>query len=446
MRSPVGLALALPCVLAGGLVGSCSPQDSTKKLNILVVSIDTLRADHLGCYGYARPTSPNIDAFAAKAAVFENAHSSASWTLPSFASLFTSLYSTSHGCWKVDSRLESEHDTLAEHLRDAGWDTSLIVPHVFLSGQYGLQQGFVHIDDTLVRTASESNKVISSPAMTEKSIAWLERKHQSPDDSPFFLWVHYFDPHDEYLPHAGYSEQFGLQSDIDLYDGEIRWVDEHVARLLKRVDELYGLDQTVVAIVADHGEEFGEHGFQRHGYTLYQEAVRIPLIVHVPGHAARRVSDLVSNIDFMPTLLEVAGVPPRGLQQGRSLMPLLRGESLPPRGALSEVRWHDDQDMRCWREESWKLHEDRSHGKERDELYDLAADPRETTNLLATRQDALTVLRESLGHMLGTALQHAKRFPQPRRYTPPPGDQARLSALGYAEDEVQQPAQTEAPK
>jgi hypothetical protein len=134
------------------------------------------------------------------------------------------------------------------------------------------------------------------------------------------------------------------------------------------------------------------------------------------------------------------------LQQGRSLMPLLRGETLPPRGALSEVRWHDDQDMRCWREESWKLHEDRSHGKERDELYDLAADPREQTNLLSTRQDALTRMRDSLGHMLGLALQHAKLFPQPRRYTPPPGDQARLSALGYAEDEVQAPVQPETPK
>lgn len=414
---------------------TCAPQ-APKRLNIVVVSIDTLRADHLGCYGYGRPTSPSIDAFAARSVLFENAHSSASWTLPSFASLFTSLYSTTHGCWKVDSRLESEHDTLAEHLRDAGYDTSLVVPHMFLSGQYGLQQGFVHIDDTLVRTATESNKVVSSPAMTQKAVDWLERKKGSKEDSPFFLWVHYFDPHDLYLPHEGVSEQFGTTEEIDLYDGEIRFVDDHVGRLLKKVDELYGLDRTVVAIVADHGEEFGEHGHRRHGYSLYQEAVRIPLILHAPGMAPRRVEDLVSNIDFMPTLLELAEVAPRGRMEGRSLVPHLQGGSLPPRGALSEVRWHDEQDMRCWREGDLKLHEDRSHGKERDELYDLAADPAERANLLEARAELVARLREGIGHALGSALKLAKLFPQPRRYQPSPGDQARLGALGYAEDEV----------
>jgi arylsulfatase A-like enzyme len=415
-------------------LAACSAE-APRRPNILVVSIDTLRADHLGCYGYERPTSPAIDAIASQAVVFEDAHSSASWTLPSFASLFTSLYSTTHGCWKVDSRLESEHDTLAEHLRDAGWDTCLVVPHMFLSGQYGLQQGFTHIDDSLVRTAIESNKVVSSPAMTEKAIAWLERKRGSPDDSPFFLWVHYFDPHDLYLPHEGISEQFGTTEEIDLYDGEIRFVDMHVGRLLARAKELFG-DEVVVAIVADHGEEFGEHGHKRHGYSLYQEAVHIPFILRAPGFGPARVPDLVSNIDFMPTILELAGVAPRGRMEGRSLVPLLRGESLPARGALSEVRWHDDQDMRCWREEDWKLHEDRSHGKERDELYDLSADPRERTNLLERRDEVLQRLRTGLGHALGVALQLAKLYPQPRRYQPSPGDAARLGALGYAEDAV----------
>ena len=415
-------------------LAACSAE-APRRPNILVVSIDTLRADHLGCYGYERPTSPAIDAIAAQAVVFEDAHSSASWTLPSFASLFTSLYSTTHGCWKVDSRLESEHDTLAEHLRDAGWDTCLVVPHMFLSGQYGLQQGFTHIDDSLVRTAIESNKVVSSPAMTEKAIAWLERKRGSPDDSPFFLWVHYFDPHDLYLPHEGISEQFGTTEEIDLYDGEIRFTDMHVGRLLARAKELFG-DEVVVAIVADHGEEFGEHGHKRHGYSLYQEAVHIPFILRAPGFGPARVPDLVSNIDFMPTILELAGVAPRGRMEGRSLVPLLRGESLPARGALSEVRWHDDQDMRCWREEDWKLHEDRSHGKERDELYDLSIDPRERTNLLERRDEVLQRLRTGLGHALGVALQLAKLYPQPRRYQPSPGDAARLGALGYAEDAV----------
>src|SRR5438552_2833761 len=226
-----------------GLALGCKPE--AKRPNVLFISIDTLRADHLGTYGYPRGTSPEIDAFATTACVFDAAQSAASWTLPSLASLMTSLYSTTHGCWKLQSRLEPEFTTLAEVLRDAGYDTAMVVPHLFLSAQYGLQQGFTHVDATLIRTAADSDPAISSP--------------------------------------------------------------------------------------------------------------RIPLVLRAPGIAPRRVPDVVSGVDVMPTLLDLCRVPaPSGSCaeiEGKSFVDLLRGEMEAPREALSEVRWHeeDGQDMRALR-------------------------------------------------------------------------------------------------
>jgi arylsulfatase A-like enzyme len=251
-------ALQVLSICALCIALSCTPK--AKRPNVLFISIDTLRADHLGTYGYARGTSPRIDAFAKTACVFESAQSSASWTLPSIASLMTSLYSTTHGCWKIESRLEPEYTTFAEVLRDSGYDTAMAVPHLFLSAQYGLQQGFTHVDDTLIRTGADSDQAISSPGITERGLAFIEEKAKVNDGVPWFLWLHYFDPHDAYLPHAGFSERFGTEKEIDLYDGEIAFTDDHVGRVIERIDALNLAPDTIVVIVADHGEEFGEHG------------------------------------------------------------------------------------------------------------------------------------------------------------------------------------------
>lgn len=434
-------------VLGLALATACAP-DAPKRPNVLLITIDTLRADHLGAYGYARPTSPKIDAFAARSTVFENAHSSASWTLPSLSSIHTSLLSTTHGCWKISSRLEPEFTTAAEILRDVGYDTAMVACHIFLSAQYGLQQGFTHVDDELVRPPSDAAEAISSPGVTERGVRFLERKAAAKDESPWFLWLHYFDPHDTYLPHEGFSETFGIVEEIDLYDGEIAFTDHYVGLVLQRLAELGLEDETIVVITSDHGEEFGEHGFKRHGYTLYQEAVRIPLVVRVPGAASGRVPEVVGNVDVLPTLLEACGIELKSVQgatcahelEGRSLLGAIRGtRALEPREVVAEVRWHDGQDLRMVRDGAWKLIEDQSKDQTRDQsaLYDLGADPAEATDLRESAAARAKALQDLVLHRLGRGLGWAGCYPLVEPYVPTAGDMLRLEGLGYAGSGVQ---------
>jgi len=425
------------------LVTAACAQKPARRPNVLLITIDTLRADHLGCYGYGRPTSPEIDRFATTAVRFDNAHSSSSWTLPSLASMQTSLYSTTHGCWKISSRLEPEFTTGAEMLRDAGFDTAMVACHIFLSAQYGLQQGFTHVDDELVRPPADAAGAISSPGVTQRGVRFLERKAAAAEDVPWYLWLHYFDPHDTYLPHEGFSEPFGTEKEIDLYDGEIAFTDHHVGRVLRRLEELGLDDDTIVVLTADHGEEFGEHGFQRHGYSLHESAVRIPLLVRVPGAAARVVPDVVSNVDILPTLLEACSIRRPALEgpkcaheiEGRSLLAALRGGALgAAHEAVSEVRWHDGQDLRALRSGAWKLVEDQSAERKPDQnaLYDLEHDPGARTNLLERDTARRDALRDALIHRIGRALRWAGCYPLRDPYAPSPGDLQRLQSLGYA--------------
>ncbi len=441
-------------IAALALLGfGCGPEP--KRPNVLLVTIDTLRADHLGAYGYGRPTSPNIDALAAGACVFENAHSSSSWTLPSLASIHTSLYSTTHGCWKISSRLEPEFTTAAELFRDAGYDTAMVACHIFLSAQYGLQQGFTHVDDELVRPPSDAASAISSPGVTERGVKFLEQKAASKDESPWFLWLHYFDPHDTYLAHEGFSETFGTKEEIDLYDGEIAFTDHHVGKVLARLAELGLDDDTIVVLTSDHGEEFGEHGFQRHGYSLYQEAVRIPLVVRVPKAAPRRIADVVSNVDLLPTLAQLCGVKIARIEgascahelEGRDLSGAIRsGAALAPAPAISEVRWHDGQDLRSMRDGAWKIVEDQSQGQKRDQtaLYDFATDPHEKSDLRTKETARFDALRDLVLHRIARSIQWAGCYPLVEPYIPTAGDMQRLEDLGYAGGDV--PGNGEEPK
>jgi len=325
----------------------------------------------------------------------------------------------------------------------------MVACHIFLSAQYGLQQGFTHVDDELVRPPSDAAEAISSPGVTERGVRFLERKAAAGEDSPWFLWLHYFDPHDTYLPHAGYSEQFGTQEEIDLYDGEIAFTDHYVGLVLRRLAELGLEEDTIVVITADHGEEFGEHGFKRHGYSLYQEAVRIPLVVRVPGATPRRVVDVVGNVDVLPTLLETCGIDVHTVAgascahelEGRSLLATIRGTgTLAPREIVSEVRWHDGQDLRMVREGPWKLIEDQSVGQEKDQtaLYDLATDPTEHADAREREAARALALRDLVLHRIGRALRWAGCYPLVEPYTPTAGDMQQLESLGYAGSGVPQ--------
>ncbi len=372
-----------------GCSGSEDPAPRPPQYNILMVGVDTLRANHLGTYGYDKPTSPKIDAFFESAVVFEDAHSSSSWTLPSFASVMTSVYSSTHNCWQFDDALAPEFTTLAESLRDAGNQTGAVVSHMLMRPKFGLGQGFDDYDLTQAHgNLAGSHQIISSPGLTEGAIELLERYAVDPSGKPWFLFVHYFDPHWLYRPHQGLAEEFGTHL-VARYDGEILFTDGYVGKLIDRLDELGLAENTIVVFVSDHGEEFEDHGRMQHGRTLYTEVERIPLAIRYPGILPKRVSEPVSGVDVMPTLLSMLGVPMPILDSpGRSLEPLLRSESIEDSGLLLESRLDQrpDADIEAFVTRKWKLIvETPREGSAMEEvavmLFDREADPAEKVNV-----------------------------------------------------------------
>jgi arylsulfatase A-like enzyme len=419
-------------ILLAALAWSAARNRTRKRPNLLFVSIDTLRADHLGTYGWNRPTSPNLDAFAAKSVVFENAQSSSSWTLPSLATLMTSLLPSTHRCEKDSDRLDPSYTTLAEILRDSGYDTAIVASHYFLNAGHGLQQGFTRVDTRILQDES----AITSPDVTDWGVQWLEDKAAANDGVPWFLWLHYFDPHAPYLEHEGVSEAFGTKEPIDLYDGEIAFTDRHLGRLFEAFERLDFAEDTVVVVVADHGEEFGEHGQFKHGYDLHEEVVHVPLVMRVPGIAPRRVADLVPTVDVFPTLLELCGGRAQNEIEGRSLLPLLRGEPDKPREACSEDRWMFGFDITCLRRGNWKYIDSKRREDVSEMLFDHFADREEKQNLLAQQRDQATALRAGLRARIDRAKALGAGYERHATSDLPPSERERLNKLGYTGGET----------
>ncbi len=418
-------------VLLAALAWSAARNRTKKRPNLLFISIDTLRADHLGTYGWQRPTSPNLDAFAAKGVVFENAQSSSSWTLPSLATLMTSLLPSTHRCEKDSDRLDPSYTTLAEILRDAGYDTAVVASHQFLNAGHGLQQGFTRVDTRIL----QDDFSITSPGVTDWGVQWLEDKAAANDGVPWFLWLHYFDPHSPYLPHAGISEKFGAEQ-IDLYDGEIAFTDQHLGRLLSTFERLGFAEDTIVVVVADHGEEFWEHGHKNHGYDLHEEVVHVPLVFRVPGIAPRRVPELVPTVDVFPTLLELCGARAQNEIEGRSLLPLLRGEPDAPREACSEDRWMFGFNITCLRRGDWKyIDSTRPEDGRREMLFDHSVDRAEKDDQLAKQSARAAELRAGLDARIQRAKALGAGYERHSTSDLPPSERAELRKLGYTGDE-----------
>ena len=328
LRSRTHLPSLLVTLFALGGVSCTESNAEPKRPNILLITVDTLRADHLQPYGYDRPTSPKLAQLAQSAMVFEDAQSSAPWTLPSLASLMTGLPSAAHGCRSFYSSLAPSYGTLAEQLLAGGYDTAAVVSHVFLGRPYGLHQGFVHFDDELVLEMTRSDEVISSVAVSDKGLAFLDAKAAAGEQEPWFLWLHYFDPHSVYQAHPDQVGTFGSKRPVDLYDGEIAFTDQHIGRVLSGLEGLGFDDDTVVVFTADHGEEFRDHGGVDHGHTLYQEQLHLPLIIRVPGEEPGRHPGMVRSIDLPATILDLAT---RALATAsRASYRAARGPTFPP--------------------------------------------------------------------------------------------------------------------
>jgi arylsulfatase A-like enzyme len=383
---------------------------------VVLIVIDTLRPDRLGTYGYARPTSPHIDAFARQSAVFERAYSHSPWTMPSVASMFTSLEPKDHGISDWKQPLDTRLVTLAELLQARGFRTEGYVSHGVLSRLYQFDQGF-DVYDASVVAGRLPRDVSTAREVTDLAVGALAR----PLREPFFMWVHYFDPHDAYLKHDGHD--FGEQPS-DRYDSEIAYTDAQVGRLLEALRRRGLLDTTAVALLSDHGEGFGAHRHLQHTVTLFEELIRIAFVLRVPGVPGQRVRDVVRASDLAPTLLNLLGLPapnefkglPIALRDGRF-------EALPARVVVAETQRFAD--LRALRVGRFKLIQDRASGRAR--LYNLDEDPDEQRNLARQRPDVVERLQALLdAHYAGGT------WSAPRRELPPDLERD-LRSLGYVQ-------------
>ena len=312
---------------------SCTAPQSRAK-NVVLISIDTLRADHLGSYGHAAARTPVLDGLAARGARFERATSVMPLTLPSHSSLMTGTFPTFHGVRDNGGfYLSDEAETLAEVLAVQGYATAGFVAAFVLDSRWGISQGFGHYFDDFDLAEQRDAKgmdAIQRPGrdVVDQAINWLDRRAESVDSkSPFFTWLHLYDPHTPYTAPDDLARQFPATRE-GAYDAEIAETDRQIGRLFEHLKSLGELDDTLVVVVADHGEMLGEHDEVTHGFFIYEAATHIPMIFSGPGVDPTVVPDQVRIIDVMPTVLDLLGKSPSSAVQGASLLPLLRGEPL----------------------------------------------------------------------------------------------------------------------
>jgi arylsulfatase A-like enzyme len=407
-------ALLLLAALACGRSAAPVPD------RIVLVSVDTLRADHVGCYGASGAHTPHLDALAARGVRFAAAFSPTPLTLPAHATLLTGRDPMAHGVRHNSiHRLPPAVSTLAERLAAAGRATAAVVGARVLERRFGLDRGFAHYDDA-VRGGPRGPTGYaerSAEEVVDAALAWLAT---APDR--FFLWVHLYDPHRPYAPPPGFASAFAARP----YDGEIAFADAQIGRLLAAIRERWGEAGLLVVATADHGESLGEHGELTHGYFLYDATQRVPLLLRGPGvPEGRTLGAPVSLADVAPTILALAGAPPLEGASGRDLASFFRGARRPPeRGIYLETLatqldfgWSPLLGIRTDRFKYVRA--------PRPELYDLAADPGETRDLAREHPEQARALDAELAALLSetpTAPAPAQLDAQAR---------AELRELGY---------------
>lgn len=404
--------------------------------NVLVYMIDTLRADRTSLYGHERDTTPFLKRLGSQGVVFEDCHVQSTWTKPSVASLMTSLYSVTHGIYQETDRIPAGATTLAEQMRQAGYVTASMVSNPFAGRTTGLDRGFDYVSEfpAVQRYNSESQRATDSEALNGLLLPWLEQHH----DEPFFLYAHSTDPHAPFRPPAAFEAAFAnaketpqfdsdyhnmagirdlggpifsreesskrgldpkdyIRRALDRYDGEVAHNDKSIEILVDKLKELGVLDNTLIVVVSDHGEEFMEHGWTGHGSTLYQEQTHGVFLMWNPRllPAPRRVSEPVQLIDLMPTILDLLGIPVQGVVQGQSIAPLALGQDFARKGpvmtsripqvATSPVPVPENLTRTVARlDPQWKLifrSDAKRSGLNEIELYDRKADPGDQHNV-----------------------------------------------------------------
>jgi arylsulfatase A-like enzyme/Flp pilus assembly protein TadD len=412
----LGAATALPSPGAAG-----NPAD------VVVITIDTLRADHLGCYGDHSVATPNLDALARSAARFTHAFTSVPITLPAHTALFTGSFPMATGVHDFSgNKVPASAVTLAKVLHDHGYSTAAFLGAAVLDARFGLNQGFDtyfdHFDFNRLDETSLDMIKRSGNQVVDNALAWLKANPRR----PFFLWVHLYDAHYPYTPPEPYASRYAGRP----YDGEIAYDDAQIGRLIAFLKELGVYENAVLAVTGDHGEGLGEHGEKTHGFFVYNSTLHVPLFLKVPGAGAKTIEEEASLVDVMPTLLQALQMPIPPSVQGRSLLSAILGKSsgstsnLYAETYLPLIHFHWSQ-LRALESDGLKFIQ-----APRPELYDTRIDPHETKNLFSGKQ--------ALSHEMRDRLQTLEQ-----RYTPASGGGAReteatdpaladrLRSLGY---------------
>jgi len=438
------LALSIPIgflLIEGGIRAreayrtSQLPPASAGTPNVLFIVVDTLRADHLGCHGYRRDTTPTIDALAADSVQFNSAFAASCWTLPSHVSLFTGLDAHRHQIGRHEERLPDDLPTIAGQLRERGYRTGAFTANVFWITHDRVGNGFLHFDDyyhsvadRLLRTmyGRAFERFVMQPLGYENlparrlaadinrlALDWIDRNPQR----PFFAFLNYFDTHDPYLPPQPFRDKFASsrspggilnwrlgrsdpeltpqqhQSEIDAHDGGIAYVDDQIRRLLEALKDRGVLDNTLLIVTSDHGESFQEHGYYLHGHSLYREQIHVPLILHWPQHipAGVVIEQPVTNTSLPATIMELLGRDPHPFT-APSLVTLWTEppESWPyPQAATQQKNWAPEGSpaevgaLRCVMTPRWHLIQ---HESLSPELYQWRRDPKEISNVVDAPQ------------------------------------------------------------
>jgi arylsulfatase A-like enzyme len=394
-------------LLCCGILASCGKAPvgtPTVQPNLLMVTFDTLRADHLGAYGSGAGLTPNFDALAEKSVMFDNAYAVSSTTAPSHATIFSGLYPNEHGVLKNGVALSGDVTTVAEVLRDYGYSTAAFVSSYVLGELFDLDQGFDLYDEDF-----NFKRRRLGVLTVEAASKWIS---EQPNDKPWCVWVHFMDPHKPYRQPAEYLDPYitsaleGNDLDMASYNGAVAYMDSALPALLSSIDAQQADAGTLMAITADHGELFGEHGNFGHGTNLYQDVMRVPLIFNHSTLQSSRFTKDVGLIDFAPTVLDLLNIKLDVEVSGTSLLPFAGEGVATARPVFMQRRLFDEESIKPVFEKSginvqgpqwsvidsgYKLIMAPDAGEV--ELYHLAIDPDELTNLADAESEAIQLRR-----------------------------------------------------
>src|SRR2546422_3356861 len=395
--------------------------------NVLVITIDTLRADHLACYGYKQIRTPNIDSLAADGVRFEHAYTPVPVTLPAHTVIFTGTYPMLSGMHDfAANKLNATQPTLASVLKEQGYTTGAVIGSAVLDSRFGLNHGFDfyydHFDFNRLQESNLDEMERPGNIVADVTLDWLSKNYQK----KFFLWMHLYDPHYPYRPPAPYSEEYRDRP----YDGEIAFADAQVGRLIEFLKNKGLYRNTLIVLSGDHGESLGEHGEKTHGFFIYNATLHVPLIIHLPGGMhAKTVANLVNLADLMPTVLDALNIQIPAQVQGQSLLPLMspkkedNARSLYAETFLPRLHFNWSE-LRGVETETYHFID-----APKPELYDLRKDPGETHNLFAEKKAVTEEMRVRLAKLIQ---QYTAGQELAEKTGLDPALMERLKSLGYA--------------